>query len=105
MKHATRGGIENAEADFVCAGREYHARKQPNFDAALFSHSNASRSTEATPGPREATLPHRSCQVVKTSPLLTERFVMLFEELGAAFWWHRLNLTAQFAIRILHLAS
>jgi HEPN domain-containing protein len=36
MKRAAREWIEKAEADFVSAGREYRARKQPNFDAACF---------------------------------------------------------------------
>ena len=36
MKPASREWIEKAEADFVSAGREYRARKQPNFDAACF---------------------------------------------------------------------
>jgi len=36
MKANTREWIEKAEADFVSAGREYRARKQPNFDAACF---------------------------------------------------------------------
>jgi hypothetical protein len=45
MKLATREWIEKAEADFISAGREYRARKKPNFDAACFSPSNALRST------------------------------------------------------------
>ena len=36
MKPVTREWIEKAEADFLSAGREYRARKQPNFDAACF---------------------------------------------------------------------
>ncbi len=36
MRASTREWIEKAEADFVSAGREYRARKQPNFDAACF---------------------------------------------------------------------
>ena len=28
--------LDKAEADFVSAGREYRARKQPNYDAACF---------------------------------------------------------------------
>jgi len=36
MKASTREWIEKAEADFVSAGREYRARKRPNFDAACF---------------------------------------------------------------------
>lgn len=36
MKPATREWIEKAEADFLSAGREYRARKHPNFDAACF---------------------------------------------------------------------
>ena len=36
MKANAREWIEKAEADFVSAGREYRARKQPNFDAACF---------------------------------------------------------------------
>jgi len=36
MKPAVREWIEKAEADFLSAGREYRARKQPNFDAACF---------------------------------------------------------------------
>ena len=36
MKRAAREWIEKAEADFISAGREYRARKQPNFDAACF---------------------------------------------------------------------
>ena len=36
MKPAAREWIEKAEADFTNAGREYRARKQPNFDAACF---------------------------------------------------------------------
>lgn len=36
MKPAVREWIEKAEADFISAGREYRARKQPNFDAACF---------------------------------------------------------------------
>ena len=36
MRSAAREWVEKAEADFVSAGREYRARKQPNFDAACF---------------------------------------------------------------------
>src|SRR5439155_4868962 len=36
MKRAVREWIEKAEADFISAGREYRARKNPNFDAACF---------------------------------------------------------------------
>lgn len=36
MKLAVREWVEKAEADFISAGREYRARKQPNFDAACF---------------------------------------------------------------------
>ena len=36
MKPVTREWIEKAEGDFVSAGREYRARKLPNFDAACF---------------------------------------------------------------------
>lgn len=36
MKVSTREWIEKAEADFISAGREYRARKRPNFDAACF---------------------------------------------------------------------
>ena len=36
MKANTREWIDKAEADFVSAGREYLARKRPNFDAACF---------------------------------------------------------------------
>lgn len=36
MNASTREWVEKAEADFVSAGREYRARKQPNFDAACF---------------------------------------------------------------------
>ncbi|HEY2414643.1 MAG TPA: HEPN domain-containing protein [Pirellulaceae bacterium] len=36
MKRAAREWIEKAEADFISAGREYRARKKPNFDAACF---------------------------------------------------------------------
>lgn len=36
MKPVVREWIEKAEADFRSAGREYRARKQPNFDAACF---------------------------------------------------------------------
>ncbi len=36
MKASSREWIDKAEADFVSAGREYRARKRPNFDAACF---------------------------------------------------------------------
>lgn len=36
MKASTREWVEKAEADFVSTGREYRARKQPNYDAACF---------------------------------------------------------------------
>jgi len=36
MKATAREWIAKAEADFVSAGREYRARKRPNFDAACF---------------------------------------------------------------------
>jgi HEPN domain-containing protein len=36
MKVSTREWIDKAEADFVSAGREYRARKQPNYDGACF---------------------------------------------------------------------
>lgn len=36
MKDSTREWVEKAEADFNSAGREYRARKNPNFDAACF---------------------------------------------------------------------
>lgn len=36
MKATAREWIEKAEADFFSAGREYRARKRPNFDAACF---------------------------------------------------------------------
>ena len=36
MKASTREWIEKAEADFISAGREYRARKLPNYDAACF---------------------------------------------------------------------
>lgn len=36
MKASTREWIEKAEADYVSAGREYRARKLPNYDAACF---------------------------------------------------------------------
>jgi len=36
MKDSTREWVEKAEADFNSAGREYRARKHPNFDAACF---------------------------------------------------------------------
>jgi HEPN domain-containing protein len=36
MKASTREWIAKAEADFVSAGREYRARKHPNYDAACF---------------------------------------------------------------------
>ena len=36
MKLNTHEWVEKAEADFVSAGREYRARKRPNFDAACF---------------------------------------------------------------------
>ena len=36
MKAAAREWIEKAEADFSSAGREYRARKNPNYDAACF---------------------------------------------------------------------
>jgi HEPN domain-containing protein len=36
MKRVAREWIDKAEADFISAGREYRARKQPNFDAACF---------------------------------------------------------------------
>jgi len=36
MKVNTREWSEKAEADFVSAGRECRARKQPNYDAACF---------------------------------------------------------------------
>jgi len=36
MKPSTQEWIDKAEADFVSAGREYRARKQPNYDAACF---------------------------------------------------------------------
>ena len=36
MRSAPREWVEKSEADFVSAGREYRARKQPNYDAACF---------------------------------------------------------------------
>lgn len=36
MKVSTREWIGKAEADFVSAGREFRARKLPNYDAACF---------------------------------------------------------------------
>lgn len=36
MKPAASEWIEKADADFISAGREFRARKQPNFDAACF---------------------------------------------------------------------
>jgi len=36
MKASTQEWIEKADADFTSAGREYRARKQPNYDAACF---------------------------------------------------------------------
>jgi len=36
MKANTKEWIEKAGADFISAGREYRARKSPNFDAACF---------------------------------------------------------------------
>jgi HEPN domain-containing protein len=36
MKASTREWVDKAEADFVSSGREYRARKQPNYDAACF---------------------------------------------------------------------
>ena len=36
MKANTREWIEKAEADFISAGREYRARKHPNYDGACF---------------------------------------------------------------------
>ena len=36
MKDSAREWIEKAESDFTSAGREYRARKNPNFDAACF---------------------------------------------------------------------
>lgn len=36
MKASAREWIAKAESDFVSAGREYRARKLPNFDAACF---------------------------------------------------------------------
>lgn len=36
MKDSTQEWVEKAEADFNSAGREYRARKNPNFDAACF---------------------------------------------------------------------
>ena len=37
MKATAREWIEKAEADFLSAGREYRARKRPNFDAACLA--------------------------------------------------------------------
>lgn len=36
MRASTREWLEKAEADFISAGREYRARKHPNYDAACF---------------------------------------------------------------------
>jgi len=36
MKANTREWLDKAESDFTSAGREYRARKSPNFDAACF---------------------------------------------------------------------
>ena len=36
MKPVTREWIDKAEADLVSAGREYRARRRPNYDAACF---------------------------------------------------------------------
>ncbi len=36
MRVSALDWIEKAEADFVSAGREYRARKQPHYDAACF---------------------------------------------------------------------
>ena len=36
MQVSTREWIDKAEADFTSAGREYRARKQPNYDTACF---------------------------------------------------------------------
>ena len=36
MKANSREWLDKAEADFGSAGREYRARKMPNFDAACF---------------------------------------------------------------------
>jgi HEPN domain-containing protein len=36
MKPITLEWLSKAEGDFISAGREYRARKSPNFDAACF---------------------------------------------------------------------
>jgi HEPN domain-containing protein len=36
MRRAAREWVEKAESDFISAGREFRARKQPNYDAACF---------------------------------------------------------------------
>lgn len=36
MRTNAREWVEKAEADFFSAGREYRARKRPNYDAACF---------------------------------------------------------------------
>jgi HEPN domain-containing protein len=36
MRRSAREWVEKAEADFISAGREYRARKLPNYDAACF---------------------------------------------------------------------
>ncbi len=36
MKASTCEWVDKAEADFISAGREYRARKSPNYDAACF---------------------------------------------------------------------
>ena len=36
MNAITHEWVEKADADFISAGREYRARKQPNYDAACF---------------------------------------------------------------------
>ena len=36
MKASTGEWIQKADADFISSGREYRARKQPNYDAACF---------------------------------------------------------------------
>ncbi len=36
MRRYTREWVDKAEADFISAGREYRARKRPNYDAACF---------------------------------------------------------------------
>jgi HEPN domain-containing protein len=76
MKDSTHEWVEKAEADFSSAGREYRARKHPNFDAACFfaqqcveKYFKARLVEEGIPFPRTHDLDVLLDQIVSFQPL------------------------------------